>query len=488
MCGVPYHAVDGYLARLVKKGFRVAICEQVEDPKKAKGLVRREVVRVVSPGTLTDAGYLDAREPAFLMAIAPGSATPPAPAPSRLARRSPSGRTGREAAAGARRRRAWSPSALRWSICRPASSPRAEYRARPACRRSPTSWPCCGRASSSCPADLVAGAPLPAVAAARDPDHAGRGVELRGRTRPAVPARAVPDAEPRGLRPRAARRWPSAPPARWCATCATRRRSTSRTSAAIAFRQAADALVVDPGHAAAPRGRRGGRRRPRRVAARRDRPDGHRDGRPDCCAPGCCGRCSSLERIRDRLDAVEDFAFRTTERGEVPRDAQGRAGPRAAGRARRARLRRPARPGRAEAVARRGPAAPADPRRRLQAPLVAEPRRPSSTTFADVRAAIEAALDRRAAGAGPRRRLHPRRLRRRSSTSCARISRVGQAGHRADGGAGARAHRHRLAEGPLQPRVRLLHRGLEVEPARRAGRLPPQADDRRRRAVTSRRR
>lgn len=71
MCGVPFHAVDGYLARLVKKGFRVAICEQVEDPKKAKGLVRREVVRVVSPGTLTDAAYLDAREPAFLMGIAP---------------------------------------------------------------------------------------------------------------------------------------------------------------------------------------------------------------------------------------------------------------------------------------------------------------------------------------------------------------------------------------------------------------------------------
>src|ERR1043166_4488523 len=70
MCGVPFHAMDGYLARLVKKGFRVAICEQVEDPKKAKGLVRREVVRVVSPGTLTDGNYLDAREPAYLMSIA----------------------------------------------------------------------------------------------------------------------------------------------------------------------------------------------------------------------------------------------------------------------------------------------------------------------------------------------------------------------------------------------------------------------------------
>jgi len=71
MCGVPWHAVDTYIARLVKKGFRVAICDQVEDPRKAKGIVKREVVRVVSPGTLTDANVLDAREPAFLMAVAP---------------------------------------------------------------------------------------------------------------------------------------------------------------------------------------------------------------------------------------------------------------------------------------------------------------------------------------------------------------------------------------------------------------------------------
>ncbi|MGE0394519.1 MAG: DNA mismatch repair protein MutS, partial [Vicinamibacterales bacterium] len=69
MCGVPFHAADGYLARLVRQGHRVAICEQVEDPKTAKGLVKREVVRVVSPGTLTDAAYLDAREPAFMLAL-----------------------------------------------------------------------------------------------------------------------------------------------------------------------------------------------------------------------------------------------------------------------------------------------------------------------------------------------------------------------------------------------------------------------------------
>jgi DNA mismatch repair protein MutS len=73
MCGVPFHAVDGYLARLVRKGYRVAICEQVEDPRKAKGIVRREVTRIISPGTFTDASYLEAREPAFLAAIAPGT-------------------------------------------------------------------------------------------------------------------------------------------------------------------------------------------------------------------------------------------------------------------------------------------------------------------------------------------------------------------------------------------------------------------------------
>ena len=73
MCGVPFHAADGYITRLVKRGFRVAICDQVEDPKQAKGVVKREVTRVVSPGTLTDASYLDAREPAFLLALAPGT-------------------------------------------------------------------------------------------------------------------------------------------------------------------------------------------------------------------------------------------------------------------------------------------------------------------------------------------------------------------------------------------------------------------------------
>jgi DNA mismatch repair protein MutS len=69
MCGVPYHAVDGYIARLVEKGHRVAICDQVEDPKVARGIVRRAVTRVVSPGTLTDPAHLEARAPNYIAAV-----------------------------------------------------------------------------------------------------------------------------------------------------------------------------------------------------------------------------------------------------------------------------------------------------------------------------------------------------------------------------------------------------------------------------------
>jgi len=69
MCGVPYHAVEGYLNKLVSKGYKVAICEQVEDPKLAKGLVKREVVRVVTPGTNTDVQALDESKNSYLMCV-----------------------------------------------------------------------------------------------------------------------------------------------------------------------------------------------------------------------------------------------------------------------------------------------------------------------------------------------------------------------------------------------------------------------------------
>lgn len=69
MCGVPYHAVDGYIAKLVEHGHKVAICEQLEDPKQAKGVVKRDVVRVVTPGTATDEKSLDARGNRYLVAV-----------------------------------------------------------------------------------------------------------------------------------------------------------------------------------------------------------------------------------------------------------------------------------------------------------------------------------------------------------------------------------------------------------------------------------
>ncbi len=69
MCGVPHHAVSGYVARLIRKGYRVAICEQTEDPSKTKKLVRREVVRVITPGTAIDPQLVEARECVYLAAL-----------------------------------------------------------------------------------------------------------------------------------------------------------------------------------------------------------------------------------------------------------------------------------------------------------------------------------------------------------------------------------------------------------------------------------
>ncbi|HEX8161386.1 MAG TPA: DNA mismatch repair protein MutS [Pyrinomonadaceae bacterium] len=69
MCGVPHHAVSGYVARLVRKGYRVAVCEQTEDPAQAKKLVRREVVRVITPGTAIDPQLVESRECVYLAAV-----------------------------------------------------------------------------------------------------------------------------------------------------------------------------------------------------------------------------------------------------------------------------------------------------------------------------------------------------------------------------------------------------------------------------------
>ncbi len=73
MCGVPYHAAENYIAKLVAAGYKIAICDQVEDPKKAKGLVRREVTRVLTPGLIVENQNLTSNQPNYLAAVwAPG--------------------------------------------------------------------------------------------------------------------------------------------------------------------------------------------------------------------------------------------------------------------------------------------------------------------------------------------------------------------------------------------------------------------------------
>ncbi|HEX7377005.1 MAG TPA: DNA mismatch repair protein MutS, partial [Pirellulales bacterium] len=72
MAGFPHHQLESYLGKLIAAGLRAAICEQVEDPRLAKGLVKREVTRVVSPGTVTDDALLDPQESNYLAAIVPG--------------------------------------------------------------------------------------------------------------------------------------------------------------------------------------------------------------------------------------------------------------------------------------------------------------------------------------------------------------------------------------------------------------------------------
>ena len=69
MCGIPYHAAENYISRLISKGYKVAICEQLEDPKQAKGIVKRDVIRVVTPGTVMEANLLDDRKNNYIMCV-----------------------------------------------------------------------------------------------------------------------------------------------------------------------------------------------------------------------------------------------------------------------------------------------------------------------------------------------------------------------------------------------------------------------------------
>ena len=69
MCGIPHHAAEIYVSRLIAKGYKVAICEQLEDPKEAKGIVKRGVIRIVTPGTVVESNMLEERKNNFIMSI-----------------------------------------------------------------------------------------------------------------------------------------------------------------------------------------------------------------------------------------------------------------------------------------------------------------------------------------------------------------------------------------------------------------------------------
>jgi len=308
MCGVPFHAVDGYIARLVKRGFRVAICDQVEDPRKAKGVVKREVVRVVSPGTLTDANYLDAREPAFLMSVANAKQTVGAAlldlSTGEFSAAEYSGPDGLQALA------------EELAVLRP--------------REIVVAASDTGSPAAAIPPIAASGLPItPIDGWAFDVEHARRTLldQLRAG----------------GLEGFGLDRHPAAV----CAAGALvhHLRGTQRVDLAhvrsIAYRQRADSLLIDPTtlkHLEIVEGSEGGR-------------TGSLLDELDCTVTTIGSRLLrawllrplvTLEPIRDRLDAVEELAFRTTERGKfreaikavqdlerlVARAALGTAGPR----------------------------------------------------------------------------------------------------------------------------------------------------------------
>src|SRR3972149_5464633 len=70
MAGIPYHAIDNYLARLINRGYKVAICEQMTKPGETRGIVQREVIRVVTPGTVVEPGLLDSKANNYLVSVA----------------------------------------------------------------------------------------------------------------------------------------------------------------------------------------------------------------------------------------------------------------------------------------------------------------------------------------------------------------------------------------------------------------------------------
>ncbi len=277
MCGVPFHAVDTYLTRLVRKGYRVAICDQVEDPRTAKGIVKREVTRVVSPGTLMDAGYLDARESAYLASV-----------------------SGPVGAAGT-----WGLAFLDVSTGQFGA---AEF-----------SGP---EARSALAAEIGVLGPKEVLApeALESPEWPGRLTRLEAWTFDPVRAAETLKAQFR-VASLAGYGLVTAPAASAAAgALVSYLRDTQRSELShvrdVTLRVAADALIIDPvtlRHLNVLEGAEGGRTGSlldeidRTLTAMGGRMLRHWLVRP----------LVALERIQDRLDAVEDFAFRSTERGKL---------------------------------------------------------------------------------------------------------------------------------------------------------------------------
>ena len=301
MCGIPFHAAETYLSRLVKKGFRVAICEQVEDPRKAKGLVRREVVRVISPGTFTEGDYLDSREPAFLMAIAPVSTgDQPAAADARPA-------SARTAAIGA--------ALLDLST---GEFQAAEYHGPGGHRALLDELAVLKPREIVLPSESVVDDVVPAVlrGTASVTTVDGWTFELESARRTLLQQLRTQSLEGFGLE-----HHPAA--IRAAGALVHYLKDTQKAELShvreVSFKEHADRLVIDPltiRHLELVESTEGGRAGS--LLAEIDRtvtPMGARLLRAWLLRP-----LVALEPIRDRLDAVEDFAFRTTDRGKV-RDA-----------------------------------------------------------------------------------------------------------------------------------------------------------------------
>ena len=415
MAGVPYHAVDGYLAKLMKLGESVAICEQIGDPATSKGPVERKVLRVVTPGTLTDADLLDAKRDSLLVARQPG----PAAGRHRVAQsrvgavhadRGAGGR-GRGGARAPRRRRAAGPRRRAVAASRGDGVP---TRALPA-------WQFDAAAAARALAKQLGTRDLAAfgvedatsaVGAAGALLRLRRGdaavgararARARRRDRRANTSRSTPR---RGATSRSPRRCAASPRPR-CSRCSTPA-PRGRQPAAAALAHASAALAgtrprrgttrsprwVDDGAARA-RARAGARAHRRRRAHRRAHRARARRGR--AISPACATRCARLPALARRAGAH---------------------------------------------ATRRCVAA-------LAQALAVDPQ------WADAARARDRG---RARGAGARRRRDRDRLRRRARRAARDRRPLRRVPGRARG-ARARAHRHRQSQGRVQPRARLLHRG-----------------------------